>query len=217
MWSSEMWRQSKEGRCDGDGGGRSENISLIRCLWEVMWRKRGRSCHMESWGSSSHAEEEQVQSPYRGSMHGTKEALQGATDSRASEERGEYGRKVRSHESLQGLVRPRQIQGNCGLILGTTTTLWYWCVSRCHLLEYSLVVWNSLLLLSCFSCVQPCATPQMAAHQALASLGFSRQEHWSGLPFPSPAHESEKWKWSCSVVFDPLQPHGLQPTRLLHP
>ena len=28
------------------------------------------------------------------------------------------------------------------------------------------------------------------------SLGFSRQEHWSGLPFPSPMHESEKWKWS---------------------
>jgi len=26
------------------------------------------------------------------------------------------------------------------------------------------------------------------------SLGFSRQEHWSGLPFPSPMHESEKWK-----------------------
>ena len=26
------------------------------------------------------------------------------------------------------------------------------------------------------------------------SLGFSRQEHWSGLPFPSPAHESEKQK-----------------------
>ena len=36
----------------------------------------------------------------------------------------------------------------------------------------------------------------MAAHQALPSLGFSRQEHWSGLPFPSPMHESEKWKWS---------------------
>ena len=28
--------------------------------------------------------------------------------------------------------------------------------------------------------------------QALLSLGFSRQEHWSGLPFPSPKHESEK-------------------------
>ena len=32
------------------------------------------------------------------------------------------------------------------------------------------------------------------------SLGFSRQEYWSGLPFPSPMHESEKWKWSRSVV-----------------
>ena len=34
------------------------------------------------------------------------------------------------------------------------------------------------------------------------SLGFSRQGHWSGLPFPSPMHESEKWKWSCSFVPD---------------
>ena len=31
------------------------------------------------------------------------------------------------------------------------------------------------------------------------SLGFSRQEHWSGLLFPSPMHESEKWKWSHSL------------------
>ena len=49
------------------------------------------------------------------------------------------------------------------------------------------------------------------------SLGFSRQEHWSGLPFPSPMHESEKWKWSHSDVSDSVQPHGLQPTRLLCP
>ena len=57
-----------------------------------------------------------------------------------------------------------------------------------------------LLQLSRFSRVRLCATPQMAAHQALPSLGFSRQEHWSGLPFPSPMHESEKWKWSRSVT-----------------
>ena len=57
----------------------------------------------------------------------------------------------------------------------------------------------------------------MAAHQTPPSLGFSRQEHWSGLPFPSPMHESEKWKWSRSVVSDSSRPHGLQPTRLLHP
>ena len=39
-----------------------------------------------------------------------------------------------------------------------------------------------LLLLSCFSRVQLCATPETTAHQAPLSLGFSRQEHWSGLP-----------------------------------
>ena len=49
-----------------------------------------------------------------------------------------------------------------------------------------------LLLLSRFSSVRLCATPQTAAHQAPPSLGFFRQEHWSGLPFPSPMHESEK-------------------------
>ena len=41
-----------------------------------------------------------------------------------------------------------------------------------------------LLLLSRFSRVRLCVT--------LLSLGFSRQEHWSGLPFPSPMHENEK-------------------------
>ena len=51
---------------------------------------------------------------------------------------------------------------------------------------------ETLLLLSRFSGVQLCTTPQTAAHQAPPSLGFSRQEHWSGLPFPSPMYESEK-------------------------
>ena len=49
-----------------------------------------------------------------------------------------------------------------------------------------------LLLLSRFSRVQLGTTPETAAHQAPLSLGVSRQEHWSGLPFPSPMHESEK-------------------------
>ena len=85
-------------------------------------------------------------------------------------------------------------------------------------LEYKICLrFLLLLLLSCFSRVQLCATPEMAAHQAPPSLGFSRQEHWSGLPFPSPMHESENWKWSRSVMSNSLQPHGLQPTRLLHP
>ena len=57
-----------------------------------------------------------------------------------------------------------------------------------------------LLLLSHFSRVRLCATPQTAAHQAPPSLGFSKQEHWSGLPFPSSMHESEKRKWGRSAV-----------------
>ena len=43
-----------------------------------------------------------------------------------------------------------------------------------------------LLLLSRFSHVWPCATPRKAPHQVLLSTGFSRQEYWSGLPFPFP-------------------------------
>ena len=57
-----------------------------------------------------------------------------------------------------------------------------------------------LLLLSRCCRVRLCVTPLTAAHQAPLSLGFSRQKHWSGLPFPPPMHESEKWKWSRSVV-----------------
>ena len=43
----------------------------------------------------------------------------------------------------------------------------------------------------------------------------ARTPEW--LPFPSPVHESEKWKWSRSVVSDSSRPHGLPPTRLLRP
>ena len=53
-----------------------------------------------------------------------------------------------------------------------------------------------LLLLSHFSRVQLCVTPETES----LSLGFSRQEHWSGLPFPSPMHESEREKGKCMKV-----------------
>ena len=79
-------------------------------------------------------------------------------------------------------------------------------------------VLNELLWIqSRFSRVWLFATPWTIAHQASLSVGFSRQEHWSGLPFPSPMYESEKWKWSRSVVSYSWRPHGLQPTRLLCP
>ena len=55
----------------------------------------------------------------------------------------------------------------------------------------------ALILLNRFSRVRLCATPQMAAHQAALSLGFSRQEYWSGLPFPSPEHSCMLSCFSC--------------------
>ena len=66
------------------------------------------------------------------------------------------------------------------------------------------------------SCPTPC-DPIDCSPPGSPSLGFSRQEHWRGLSFPSPMRESEKWKWSRSVVSDFSRPHGLQPTRLLRP
>ena len=55
------------------------------------------------------------------------------------------------------------------------------------------------------------------------SLGELRKQlneaSHSGIskPFPSPMHESEKWKWSRSVASDSSRPHGLWPTRPLQP
>ena len=68
-----------------------------------------------------------------------------------------------------------------------------------------------LLLLSRVDCVWLCVTSQMAADQAPLFLGFSRQKHWRGLPFPSPMHACQV----ASAVSDSVRPHRQQPTRLL--
>ena len=46
--------------------------------------------------------------------------------------------------------------------------------------------WVCLYVFSRFSCVRLVATPWTVAHQAPLFMGFSSQEYWSGLPFPSP-------------------------------
>ena len=71
-----------------------------------------------------------------------------------------------------------------------------------------------LLLLSFFSRVRLWATLWTAAHQAPPSTGFSRQEYWSMLPFPSPFGQvgSKKgtthvvvWSLSCVWLCNPMQ------------
>ena len=57
--------------------------------------------------------------------------------------------------------------------------------------EPGFVITTAAAAKSLQSCLTLC-DPIDGSHQAPPSLGFSRQEHWSGLPFPSPVQESEK-------------------------
>ena len=65
----------------------------------------------------------------------------------------------------------------------STYWIWVWLPTVWLQLYIELLL---LLLLSCFSHVRLCATPYSAAHQVPLPIGLCRQEHWSGLPFPSP-------------------------------
>ena len=56
-------------------------------------------------------------------------------------------------------------------------------------------------------------TPWTAAYQAPLSMGFARQENWSGLPLPSLKVMLTSVQFSHSVVSDPLLPHELQHAR----
>ena len=52
--------------------------------------------------------------------------------------------------------------------------------------------------------VQLFATPWTVAHQAPLSTGFSRQEYWSGFPFPTPADLPDLGIKPMSLVFPAL-------------
>ena len=77
-------------------------------------------------------------------------------------------------------------------------------------------LWPTLMLLlqlSLQSGLTLC-NPTDSSPLGSAISGILRQEQWSGLPFPTPMPDSEKWKWSRSVMSNSSWPHGLQPTRL---
>ena len=54
----------------------------------------------------------------------------------------------------------------------------------------------SVCVISHFGRVRLFATPWTVAHQAPLSMGFSRQEHWSGLPFPSAGDRPNSRDWT---------------------
>ena len=94
---------------------------------------------------------------------------------------------------------------------------------------------EDLLVLSCFSHVQLFVILWTVAHQALLSMGFSRQEYWSGLPcsspgdLPNPGIElpfltspplaggffTTNATWEAQIFLN--KPHGLLPTSEMVP
>ena len=66
-----------------------------------------------------------------------------------------------------------------------------------------------LLLLSRFSCVRLCATPWTSSPPGSPVPGILQARTLEWVAISSPMHESEKWKWSRSVLSESLRPHGL--------
>ena len=63
-----------------------------------------------------------------------------------------------------------------------------WGVRLCHLSPKSSSIESEKAKVKSLSRVRLFATPRTVAYQAPPSMGFSRQEYWSGLPFPPPGH-----------------------------
>ena len=116
------------------------------------------------------------------------------------------------NSGLQKTVTPKLVNKACVIVTsragilgahGEFSSRWESSerIGRIHLSNVLLL----LLLPSRFSRVRFCATPQTAAQQAPPFLGFSRQEYWSGLPFPSPMHcMHAKSLQSWPTLFDPM-------------
>ena len=60
------------------------------------------------------------------------------------------------------------------------------CIKYIYINYIIYIKYNSESEVKSLSRVRLFATPWTVAYQAPPSMGFSRQEYWSGLPFPSP-------------------------------
>ena len=73
--------------------------------------------------------------------------------------------------------------------------------------------WKWKVKVKSLCCAQLLATPWTAAFQAPPSMGFSRQEYWSGVPLPSPqyVHKYTQKKDICVAALFKTAPNGKQP------
>ena len=87
------------------------------------------------------------------------------------------------------------------------------CPTLCNFMDYSLsdssvhgILQERILAAAAAKSLQSCLTlcnPRDSSPPGSPSLGFSRQEFWSGLQFPFPMHESEVAQ-SCLTLRDPM-------------
>ena len=73
--------------------------------------------------------------------------------------------------AIPGILQARTLEW----VAISFSTAWKWKVKLLRLSTWKL-----------YSCVRLLATPWTAVYQAPLSMGFSRQEYWSGVPLPSP-------------------------------
>ena len=95
------------------------------------------------------------------------------------------------------LKSQESVQGGRKLVQGKQGSSWGRSIKQCPRLG---TLCGSLVAKLCLTL----ATPWTVAHQAPLSMGFSRQEYWSGLPFPSPGFSgSSVGKESAYCAGDP--------------
>ena len=117
-------------------------------------------------------------------------------------------------QKLKAFLRRSGIRQWCPLLPGYLIQYWKFQLQKSDKKIYNR---HANAMLSHFSCVRLCVTPQTAAHQAPLSLRFSRQEHGVGCHFLLQCMKVKSESEVTSVVSDSVQPHRRQPTRLLRP
>ena len=91
--------------------------------------------------------------------------------------------------SLSIIIHPScTICQNFLLFLVWVVFLWMYITTCCFAIHLLIYTWIASMFCCCclLNQVQLSETPQTSAHQAPLSMEFPRQEHWSGLPSPSP-------------------------------
>ena len=112
------------------------------------------------------------------------------------------------------MILKKKFWGILPIELGATSILNNFYIFRQHKITTDLFPAAAAAAKSLQSCPTLC-NPIDGSPPGSTVPGILQARTLEWVAFPSPMHESEKWKWSCSV-FNSLRPHGLQPTRLLH-